>query len=134
MEFFIHLICNKYFDYFKSYKSTEKKIPHFLWNCKMRFGKTFATYKLAEKMKWSKILVLTFKPAVENSWYQDLINHVDFKNWQFVSRETDSYDKINKSKPFVCFASFQDLFAFDLLHTNQELDQAFQREQYKGHV
>ena len=99
---------NKTCDYFKSYKSTEKKIPHFLWNCKMRFGKTFATYKLAEKMKWSKILILTFKPAVENSWYEDLINHVDFKNWQFVSRETDSYDKINKSKPFVCFASFQD--------------------------
>ncbi len=95
-------------DYFKSYKSTEKKIPHFLWNCKMRFGKTFTTYKLAEKMKWTKILVLTFKPAVENSWYEDLVNHKDFENWQFLSRNTLSYESIDKKKSFVCFASFQD--------------------------
>ena len=94
--------------YFKSYKSTENKIPHFLWNCKMRFGKTFTTYKLAQKMKWKQILVLTFKPAVENSWYEDLINHIDFADWQFVSRNTINYEDINKNKPFVCFASFQD--------------------------
>ena len=95
-------------NYFNSYKFTENKIPHFLWNCKMRFGKTFTTYKLAEKMKWSKILVLTFKPAVENSWHEDLISHIDFKDWQFVSRSTSDYEDINKNKPFVCFASFQD--------------------------
>ena len=49
----------KTIDYFQSYKSFEGKIPHFLWNCKMRFGKTFAAYKLAQKMKWNKILILT---------------------------------------------------------------------------
>ena len=95
-------------NYFKSFKFTEKKTPHFLWNCKMRFGKTFTTYKLAKKMDWSKILVLTFKPAVENSWYEDLINHIDFEGWQFISRNTKSYEDIDKKKPFVCFASFQD--------------------------
>jgi len=26
--------------------------PHFLWNAKMRFGKTFAAYQLAKKMGW----------------------------------------------------------------------------------
>ena len=99
---------NKTSEYFKNYNSTEKKTPHFLWNCKMRFGKTFATYELAKKMKWNKILILTFKPAVENSWREDLYSHVNFKEWQFVSKDTNSYNDIDKSKPFACFASFQD--------------------------
>ena len=42
-------------------KQLKKKTPHFLWNCKMRFGKTFAAYELARKMKWSKILILNFQ-------------------------------------------------------------------------
>ncbi|MCY4560754.1 MAG: DEAD/DEAH box helicase family protein [Flavobacteriaceae bacterium] len=94
--------------YFKNYRSQESKIPHFLWNCKMRFGKTFTTYKLAQEMSWRKILVLTFKPAVENSWKNDLCSHIDFKGWKFISRVGNTYEDIDKSKPFVCFASFQD--------------------------
>jgi hypothetical protein len=74
----------------------------------MRFGKTFATYQLAKEMKWTKILVLTFKPAVQSAWEDDLSTHVDFKGWQFISKKGHSYIKINKSKPFVCFGSFQD--------------------------
>ena len=95
-------------EYFKNYTSQEGKTPHFLWNCKMRFGKTYTTYKLSQEMGWNKILVLTFKPAVENSWRDDLYSHVDFEGWQFISRGGTSYDDIDKSKPFVCFASFQD--------------------------
>lgn len=95
-------------EYFNSFKE-EKKTPHFLWNCKMRFGKTFATYQLAKKRGWKKILVLTFKPAVENAWEEDLINHVDFEGWQFVSRHSEiKYKDLEKNKPFVCFGSFQD--------------------------
>ena len=99
---------NKTSEYFKNYTSQEGKIPHFLWNCKRRFGKTYTTYKLSQEMGWNKILVLTFKPAVENSWRDDLYSHVDFEGWQFISRGGTSYDDIDKSKPFVCFASFQD--------------------------
>ena len=99
---------NKTSDYFKNYTSQEGKTPHFLWNCKMRFGKTYTTYKLAEQMGWNKILVLTFKQAVENSWRDDLYSHVDFEGWQFISRGGTSYEDIDSSKPFVCFASFQD--------------------------
>ena len=95
-------------NYFKSYASIEKRTPHFLWNCKMRFGKTFSAYKLAQEMSWKKVLILTFKPAVENSWKEDLKSHVDFKGWQFISRSTQSIDDINQKEPFVCFASFQD--------------------------
>lgn len=95
--------------YFESFRKENKnKTPHFLWNAKMRFGKTFASYKLAEKMGWKKILVLTFKPAVHNAWKEDLLFHQDFKGWQFISPKGLSYEKADKNKPFVCFGSFQD--------------------------
>jgi len=99
----------KAIQYYKSFiKEIPEKTPHFLWNAKMRFGKTFATYQLAMKMKWTKVLVLTFKPAVQSAWEEDIKSHIDFKDWQFLSRNGLSYDEINIKKPFVCFASFQD--------------------------
>lgn len=92
--------------------------PKFLWNAKMRFGKTFATYKLCKTMGFKKILVLTFKPAVESAWQEDLTHHVDFKGWQFVSNKEakfdakkldEQFDACDKTKPIVVFGSFQDL-------------------------
>ncbi|GAB4123563.1 MAG: GIY-YIG nuclease family protein [Fimbriimonadaceae bacterium] len=74
----------------------------------MRFGKTFASYHLAKRMGWTKILVLTFKPAVQNAWEEDLRTHVDFDGWQFISPKGLSYEDADKSRPFVCFGSFQD--------------------------
>jgi len=95
--------------YFKSSKKeNSKKTPHFLWNAKMRFGKTFASYQLAKKMGWRKVLVLTFKPAVQSAWEEDLKGHVDFKGWQFISPGGLSYEDADKKSPFVCFGSFQD--------------------------
>lgn len=94
--------------YLNSYARETGRTPHFLWNCKMRFGKTFAAYQLALRMKWSRLLVLTFKPAVRNAWEEDLMRHVDFKGWQFISRGSLDYEDADKSRPFVCFASFQD--------------------------
>jgi hypothetical protein len=93
----------------KELKEHSEKAPHFLWNAKMRFGKTFTSYQLARKMGWKKILVLTFKPAVENAWEEDLVRHKDFEGWQFVSRKTaDGMSVIDGNKPVVCFGSFQD--------------------------
>lgn len=95
--------------YFKSFrKESPKKPPHFLWNAKMRFGKTFAAYQLAKKMDWRKVLVLTFKPAVQNAWEEDLKCHIDFKGWQFISPGGLSYEQVDKKRPLVCFGSFQD--------------------------
>jgi hypothetical protein len=100
---------DKTIQYFKSFKKENKnKTPHFLWNAKMRFGKTFATYQLAKKMGWTKILVLTFKPAVQSAWDEDLQTHIDFKGWQFISRNGLNFKDADKKKPFVCFGSFQD--------------------------
>ncbi|MCI1636109.1 GIY-YIG nuclease family protein [Bifidobacterium sp.] len=83
--------------------------PRFLWNAKMRFGKTFTSYEFAKAQRYKRVLVLTFKPAVENSWREDLESHEDFDGWQFISRETQlTYGKADKSRPIVCFGSFQD--------------------------
>ncbi len=84
------------------------KPPHFLWNAKMRFGKTFAAYQLALKMNWKRVLVLTFKPAVQSAWEQDLKCHVDFAGWQFIMPGGLAYEDADKKKPLVCFGSFQD--------------------------
>jgi hypothetical protein len=95
--------------YFSSFKDEgTNETPHFLWNAKMRFGKTFASYQLAKRMGWKRVLVLTFKPAVQNAWEDDLKSHIDFKGWQFVSRGGLSEDDVDMSRPIVCFGSFQD--------------------------
>ena len=94
------------------------RAPKFLWNAKMRFGKTFASYQLAKKMGFKKVLVLTFKPAVESAWRDDLVTHIDFDGWQFISNKDAHNQSINidtqyaqadQSKPIVVFGSFQDL-------------------------
>lgn len=101
---------SQYFTNIKQDEAYRNKEPHFLWNAKMRFGKTFTAYQLAKKMGWKKILILTFKPAVHNAWQEDLDNHIDFEGWQFVSNNenTLSYEEADKDKPIVCFGSFQD--------------------------
>ncbi len=105
----------KTFLYFEKIKSEKESgilpksfTPKFLWNCKMRFGKTFASYLLAQKMEAERVLVLTFKPAVQSAWQEDLENHVLFEGWQFVSRGGLTYEECDKKKPIVCFGSFQD--------------------------
>ncbi|MFN3950964.1 MAG: GIY-YIG nuclease family protein [Thermaurantimonas sp.] len=112
---------NKTIAYFKSFKQENPdSTPHFLWNAKMRFGKTFASYQLAKKMGWKKVLVLTFKPAVEDAWKEDLLSHVDFKGWQFVSKNENIADEEiarvverSRNQPLVCFGSFQDFLGTD---------------------
>lgn len=96
--------------YFRSFSGEDAaRYPKFLWNCKMRFGKTFAAYQLAKEMGFQKVLILTFKPAVVSAWREDLQTHKDFEGWQFISRDTDlTYEQADKSWPIVCFGSFQD--------------------------
>jgi len=89
-------------------------VPRFLWNAKMRFGKTFTAYQLAKKLGAKRVLVVTFKPAVEDAWQTDLESHVDFDGWTYVSRNSNGDPtKINKRTPAVYFGSFQDLLGRD---------------------
>lgn len=106
---------NKTYSYFMELrKENPDKSSHFLWNAKMRFGKTFAAYQLAKKMNWKRILILTFKPAVQDAWETDLKTHVDFEGWQFVCNRKKypktqlDADNLDQTRPIVCFGSFQD--------------------------
>ena len=102
-------------DYYHSIWAEDKNaVPRFLWNAKMRFGKTFTTYQLAKKLKAKRVLVVTFKPAVEDAWQSDLESHVDFEGWQYLSKSSGGDPtQINARKPVVYFGSFQDLLGRD---------------------
>ena len=101
--------------YFHSiWKEDIHAVPRFLWNAKMRFGKTFATYHLAKKLGAKRVLVVTFKPAVEDAWQTDLESHADFDGWQYMSRNSGSDpSRASPKKPLVYFGSFQDLLGRD---------------------
>jgi hypothetical protein len=101
--------------YFQSrWQEDAAAVPRFLWNAKMRFGKTFTTYQLAKKLAVKRVLVLTFKPAVEDAWQTDLETHVDFDGWRYQSRNVDGDPReIPADIPLVYFGSFQDLLGRD---------------------
>jgi len=106
---------NKTHAYFHSiWKEDMHAVPRFLWNAKMRFGKTFTSYQLAKKLGAKRVLVVTFKPAVEDAWRTDLESHVDFDGWQYLSKSSGSDPtQISGKKPLVYFGSFQDLLGTD---------------------
>jgi hypothetical protein len=110
-----HEAVLKTHDYFHSiWREKKHAVPRFLWNAKMRFGKTFAAYQLAKKLGAKRVLVVTFKPAVEDAWQTDLESHVDFDGWQYLSRQSGSDPtEVSKTKPLVYFGSFQDLLGRD---------------------
>lgn len=89
-------------------------VPRFLWNAKMRFGKTFTSYQLAKRMGAKRVLVVTFKPAVQDAWHEDLASHVDFDGWQYRNTELMAEQGPgDPDKPLVYFGSFQDLLGRD---------------------
>lgn len=51
----------------------------FLWNAKPRFGKTLSSYELIQRMKARNVLIVTNRPSIANSWYDD---YVKFIGWQ----------------------------------------------------
>ncbi|MEH0292502.1 DEAD/DEAH box helicase family protein [Agrobacterium sp. CCNWLW71] len=98
--------------YHSRWQQEANAVPRFLWNAKMRFGKTFTTYQLAKKLGAKRVLVLTFKPAVEDAWQTDLESHVDFDGWQYLNTGRDP-SQIDDDKPVVYFGSFQDMLGRD---------------------
>ena len=89
----------------------------FLWNAKPRFGKTLASYDLAKQLKASKVLIVTNRPAIANSWFDDFEMFVDgyafisetstLKNRATLTRE--QHIAIKPIKPLITFLSLQDL-------------------------
>lgn len=71
----------KTIEYFKNNLHGE-----FLWNAKPRFGKTISAYDLCMKMGFKNILIVTNRPAIANSWYEDYLKFVGANSgYYFVS-------------------------------------------------
>jgi len=105
--------------------------PRFLWNAKMRFGKTFTAYQLARKLGAMRVLVVTFKPAVEDAWQTDLESHVDFDGWKYLSRATGGEPTaIDRNTPVVYFGSFQDLLGRDAAGNIKSKNEWLHREEW----
>ncbi len=66
--------------------------PHgeFLWNAKPRFGKTLSTYDLVQKLGAKTVLIVTNRPAIANSWFDDYKKFVGQENGYLFVSEVDA--------------------------------------------
>ena len=66
----------------------------FLWNAKPRFGKTLTTYDFAKRVGAERILIVTNRPAIANSWYDEYVKFLGTASgYLFVSEVTALKDK-----------------------------------------
>jgi len=88
-----------------------------LMNAKMRFGKTFTTYEIIKAMGLRRVLVITYKPAVDANWREDLESHVDFDGWKYYSAKefsaTNPITLDSSADVEILFCSFQDFNDFN---------------------
>ena len=71
--------------------------PEVLWNAKPRFGKTLTAYDLCKALNAEKVLIVTNRPAIANSWYQDYEKFLGTKSGYYFVSNTDSL----KNKKYV---------------------------------
>ena len=81
----------------------------FLWNAKMRFGKCFAALMLAKEMNARSVLILTYMPAVENAWRDEVLQHEAFKFWQFHANHDTAAAPVRDGGTLVRLCSMQGL-------------------------
>lgn len=84
-----------------------------LWNAKMRFGKTLTALQIVKELKFKKTIIITHRPAVDDGWFKDF-NKIFYEKdteYNYGSKNNGKTLKnlINIGKPFVYFASIQDL-------------------------
>lgn len=66
----------------------------FLWNAKPRFGKTLTTYDLIKQMKARNVLIVTNRPSIANSWYDDYEKYMEGQSgYRFVSDNESLRDR-----------------------------------------
>lgn len=101
-------------DRLKEYFSSHPGGGRFLMNCKMRFGKCYTTYKYCEENGIDKVLILTFIPAVQKSWEEDLY-HIEKKYDYFTDDDLRKaeFDLSSKKGPYVLFLSLQNYLGKD---------------------
>ena len=84
-----------------------------LWNAKMRFGKTLSALEVIKRMQLEKSIIITHRPDVNDGWFNDFHKIFFEKNTKYIyGSKTKGYtiqELLNSKKPFVYFASIQDL-------------------------
>ncbi|AWI12638.1 restriction endonuclease [Caldibacillus thermoamylovorans] len=73
------------------YYNSGQEPREFLWNAKPRFGKTLTAYDFVRKINATNVLIVTNRPAIANSWFEDFKKFISWQEPQmkFVS-ETDA--------------------------------------------
>lgn len=99
--------------YYKDHPGKE-----FLWNAKPRFGKTLSVYDFCKQIGAERVLILTNRPAIANSWYSDFM-HFGFYDYYYFATNSPalkgkkytvpSGSLVLRNSPFVEFESLQDL-------------------------
>lgn len=96
----------------KQYKNSNKM----LWNAKMRFGKTLCALEVVKRMNFSKTIIVTHRPVVNDGWYNDFKN-IFYNTDEFIfgskAMNISVNELIESNKKFVYFASVQDLRGSD---------------------
>ncbi|MBK7800093.1 MAG: Eco57I restriction-modification methylase domain-containing protein [Saprospiraceae bacterium] len=95
----------------KTTKAIKKNRKHFLWNAKMRFGKTSAAMQVAKENNMQKVLIVTHRPSVSVDWKNDFDQVLASANYEYSSKTEgeDIKTLVKGHKSFVYFASLQDL-------------------------
>ena len=88
----------------------KKSNKQFLWNAKMRFGKTLAAMEVAKRLNFAKTLILTHRPAVSEGWFDDFKKVFYDVKWYYGSNSHEDIDLLLKrGENFIYFKSIQDL-------------------------
>lgn len=88
----------------------KKSNKQFLWNAKMRFGKTLAAMEVAKRLNFARTLILTHRPAVSEGWFDDFKKVFYDVKWYYGSNSHEGIDSLLKrGENFIYFKSIQDL-------------------------
>ena len=94
----------------KQTQETYKKKNRMLWNAKMRFGKTLTSLELIKQEGFQRVLIMTHRPVVRDSWFEDY-KKMDMANAGYLYGSVDEGEKLSTlkkgDKAFIYFASIQ---------------------------
>lgn len=62
----------------------------FLWNAKPRFGKTLTAYDFMCRIEAKNVLIVTNRPSIANSWYDDFAKFIGWQGKYYFISETDA--------------------------------------------
>lgn len=134
--------------------TVEPKYSQYLWNAKMRFGKTLCALQLAREMGVKRTLIVTHRPVVNKSWKEDfdnvvsdrIIGNISQKNyWDYGTLfDDEQHDKrkfydlekfANQSdnNHYVFFVSMQYLRLSELVNVKTQVKNKDKQEDAYGH-